>query len=72
MMTRNAPSTWAQGKPWFPWGYSFDPSPGDPHRIQFRVHVKDGLPFEIERHVQLRNADGTPGEAKSIRFPWPG
>lgn len=61
----------ASGKPWFPWGYSFDPSPSDPRCIQFRVHVADGLPSDIEIFVQLRRADGSPDTARSVRFPWP-
>lgn len=70
-MKSNARSTAAQGKPWFQWGYSFDPSAGDPRNIQFRVHVKDGQPGEIEIFVQLRKADGTADAAKSVKFPWP-
>ena len=71
MMASNARSTSAQGKPWFPWGYSFDPSAGDPRCIQFRVHVKDGQPAEIEMFVQLRKFDGSADTAKSVKFPWP-
>ena len=71
MMKRNARSTGAQGKPWFQWGYSFDPSAGDPRNIQFRVHVKDGQPSEIEIFVQLRKFDGTADVAKSVKFAWP-
>lgn len=67
----NARAAGAQGKPWFPWGYSFDPSSGDLRNIQFRVHVKDGLPAEIEIFVQLRKADGSANAAKSVKFPWP-
>lgn len=70
-MKNNARSTGAQGKPWFQWGYSFDPSPSDPRNIQFRVHVKDGQPFEVEILVQLRKFDNTADTAKSVRFPWP-
>lgn len=71
MMKSNARATGAQGKPWFQWGYSFDPSAGDPRNIQFRVHVKNGQAAEIEMLVQLRNFDGSAGEAKSVKFPWP-
>ena len=70
-MRSNARSTGAQGKPWFAWGYSFDPSAGDPRCIQFRVHVTEGQPQEIEMFVQLRKFDGTPDDAKSERFAWP-
>lgn len=70
-MKSNARSTGAQGKSWFQWGYSFDPSESDPRCIQFRVHVKDGLPSEIEIFVQLRKADGSPDASKSVTFPWP-
>lgn len=61
----------AQGKPWFPWGYSFDPSANDARCIQFRVHVANGQPSEIEIFAQLRNADGSADAAKSVTFPWP-
>ena len=71
MMKGNARSAGAQGKPWFQWGYSFDPSAGDMRNIQFRVHVKDGLPSEIEIFVQLRKFDGSADTAKSVTFPWP-
>jgi len=70
-MKSNARAAGAQGKEWFPWGYSFDPSAGDPRCIQFRVHVKDGQPSEIEIFVQLRKFDGTPDTAKSVKFAWP-
>ena len=69
MMKSNARSTGAQGKPWFQWGYSFDPSPSDPRNIQFRVHVLNGQPHEIEMLVQLRKFDGTADAAKSVKFP---
>ena len=71
MIKNNARSTGAQGKQWFQWGYSFDPSTDDARNIQFRVLVQDGQPSEIEIFVQLRNFDGTPAAAKSLRFPWP-
>ena len=70
-MRSKARETSAQGKPWFQWGYSFDPSPSDPRNIQFRVHVANGRVKEIEMLVQLRKADGSADEAKSVRFPWP-
>lgn len=70
-MRNNARAASAQGKPWFQWGYSFDPSASDPRCIQFRVHVVDGQPGEIEIFVQLRKADGTADAPKSIKFPWP-
>jgi hypothetical protein len=70
-MRSNARSMGAQGKPWFQWGYSFDPSAGDLRNIQFRVHVKDGQPAEIEIFVQLRKADGSADAAKSVKFAWP-
>ena len=70
-MVRNARSTGAQGKPWFPWGFSLDPDVTEQRCIQFRVHVADGQPKEIEIFVQLRRADGTADTPKSVRFPWP-
>lgn len=70
-MRTNARSTGAQGKPWFQWGFSIDPSEGDPRCVQFRVHVKDGKPHEIEIFLQLRKFDGSPDEPKTARFAWP-
>jgi hypothetical protein len=71
MMRNKARETAAQGKSWFQWGYSFDPTPGDPRNIQFRVHVKDGQPHEIEMFVQLRQYGGAAAEAQAVRFSWP-
>jgi hypothetical protein len=71
MMKTQARSAGAQGKPWFKWGYSFDPSPSDPRNIQFRVYVTNGQPSEIEIFVQLRKFDGTADVAKTVTFPWP-
>ena len=71
MICNQARSAGAQGKPWFQWGYSFDPSPADPRNIQFRVHVQNAQPAEIELFVQLRKFDGTADAAKSVKFPWP-
>jgi hypothetical protein len=71
IIARNARAAEAQGKSWFPWGYSFDPSVSDPRCIQFRVHVVDGQPSEIEIRVQLRKYDGKADTLKAVRFPWP-
>jgi hypothetical protein len=70
-MRSKAREAGAQGKPWFQWGYSFDPAAGDPRCIQFRVHVEGGQAAAIEMFVQLRKADGTADAAKSVRFGWP-
>ena len=70
-MRLQARAAGAQGKPWFQWGYSFDPGTGDPRQIQFRVHVQGGKPSEIEMFVQLRKFDGSADEAQSVKFPWP-
>jgi len=70
-MRLQARAAGAQGKPYFPWGYSFDPSPSDPRSIQFRVCVADSKPVAIEMFVQLRKADHSAAEPKSVRFPWP-
>ena len=67
----NARAASAQGKPFFTWGYSFDPSTGDPRSIQFRVHVAEGQATEIEMIVQLRKADHSADAPKTVRFPWP-
>jgi hypothetical protein len=71
MMRNKARETTAQGKSWFQWGYSFDPTPGVPRNIQIRVHVKDGQPSEIEMFVQLLQYGGAPADAQSVRFSWP-
>ncbi len=52
-------------------GDSFDPSASDQRCIQFRVHVENGQPKEIEVFVQLRKFDGASDAPKSVRFPWP-
>lgn len=70
-MRSKARETGAQGKPWFQWGYSFDPSASDPRMVQFRVHVGNGQPSEVEMVVRLRKADGTADTAKSVKFAWP-
>lgn len=70
-MRLKARETSAQGKSWFPWGYSFDPSPSDQRQIQFRVHVANGRPTEVEMYMRLRNHDGSASDAQSVRFPWP-
>jgi hypothetical protein len=70
-MRLNARSTGAQGKPFFTWGNTMDPSAGDPRSIQYRVHVKDGKPSEVEILVQMRKADGSADAPKSARFAWP-
>lgn len=70
-MRLKARETAAQGKPWFQWGYSFDPSPSDLRCIQFRVYPAGGRPSEIEIFIQLRKFDGTADESKSVKFAWP-
>jgi hypothetical protein len=70
-MRSNARMAGAQNKLWFQWGYSFDPSADDPRCIQFRVHVTNGQPSEVEILVQLRKFDGTADGPKSVKFPWP-
>lgn len=62
----------AQGKQYFTWGYSFDPSEGDPRHVEFRVHVAGGQPAEVELYVRARRFDHTPDEPHSVRFAWPG
>ncbi len=71
MIQSRARRTAAQGEPWFQWGYNFEPSAGDPRHIEFRVHVVDAQPSEIEIFVRLRKADHSPGAPKSVRMPWP-
>lgn len=71
MIRNQARATSAQGKPWFQWGYNFEPSAADPRQIEFRVHVADGQASAIEMFVRLRKADHSAAEPRSITFPWP-
>lgn len=66
-----ARETGAQGKAYFTWGYSFEPSAADPRQIEFRIHVVDGLPTEMEIYVRLRKADHTADQPRSVKFAWP-
>ena len=71
MIAGKAREAGAQGKPYFLWGYNFEPSASDPRQIEFRVHQENGKPKEIEMFVRLRKFDQTPDEPQSVRFPWP-
>lgn len=69
---RKALTTAEEGKPYFTWGYSFEPSTGDPRQIEFRVHrTAEGKPREVEMYARLRKPDHSAGEPKSVRFTWP-
>jgi hypothetical protein len=65
------PSAAIRGKPWFQWGYRFDPGSGDQRCIRFRAHAKHGRPQDIEMFVRLRKFDGSADETKSVRFDRP-
>lgn len=71
MIWGHARATETLGHPWFQWGYSLAPRAGDPRQIQFRVHVKNGQPAEIEMFVQLRRFDHSADNVHSLRFAWP-
>ena len=71
MIAEKALVTSEEGKPYFIWGYNFEPSQGDPRLIEFRVHVAGEKPSEIEMVARLRKADHSPGEMKSVKFKWP-
>lgn len=66
-----ARETGAQGKPYFTWGYNFEPSSSDPRQIEFRVHVANGRASDVEIFVRLRKADHSADEPKSVKFAWP-
>jgi hypothetical protein len=66
-----ARETGAQGTSFFTWGYRFEPSAGDPRQIDFRVHVANGLPREVEILVRLRKLDHSADQTKSVKFAWP-
>lgn len=70
-MRLQARAAGAQGKPFFTWGHSIDPSPSDQRSLQFRVHVSNGKPARVEIYMQLRNADGSPTQPISTLFDWP-
>lgn len=70
-MRLQARTAGAQGKPYFVWGFNMTPSSGDCRCVEFRVHVAGGKPASIEMHLQMRNTDGSAGEAVSATFPWP-
>lgn len=71
LMAYNARVTAGEGRSWFSWGYSLEPRAGDPRLIQFRVHVRDARPSEVEVMVRLRRPDHSAGEMHSFRFDWP-
>lgn len=71
MIAEKALVTTEEGKPYFVWGYSFEPSQGDARQIEFRVHVANEKPSEIEMVARLRKADHSPAEMKSVKFKWP-
>jgi hypothetical protein len=71
MIRNQARACSAQGKPWFQWGYNFEPTAGDPRQIEFRVHCAEGQPKEVEMLVRLRKFDQTADAPKSVKFPWP-
>ncbi|MBK7944837.1 MAG: hypothetical protein IPJ85_05790 [Flavobacteriales bacterium] len=70
-MRSNARSTGAQGKPFFTWGNCIDPSDSDQRSVQYRVHVVEGKPSEVEIFVQLRKFDGSADVPRTVKFPWP-
>lgn len=61
----------ALGRSWFTWGKNVAPTLHDPRKIEFRVHVRDARPAEIEIYVRLRSHDGSADEPASVTFPWP-
>lgn len=71
MMRSKARETGAQGKPYFTWGPSMEPTAGDPRLVEFRVHQQDGKASAIEIVVRMRKFDHSPDETKSCTFPWP-
>jgi len=60
-----------QGKSHFSWGLRKDPSFEDPRHIEFRVHVVEGRPTEVEIVLQVLQAGRRPAAPESVRFAWP-
>jgi hypothetical protein len=71
MIRNKAREAGAQGKPYFVWGYSFEPSQSDPRQIEFRVYQQNGVPVELEIFLVTRNGDGSATAPKSVKFSWP-
>src|SRR5262245_49868492 len=71
MMRSQARAAGAQGKPYFTWGFSLDPSAGDPRCVQFRVHVAGGKPSKIEMFAQMRLHGGATDAPRTATFAWP-
>ena len=71
MIRNKAREIAAQGKSYFVWGYSFEPSANDPRQIEFRVYQQNGMPIELEIFVITRNGDGGAKAPKSVKFSWP-
>lgn len=61
----------AQGRVYFVWGYQRLPHAGDARQIEFRVHVRAGLPSQLELYVRLRRADHQPDLPRSAWCDWP-
>ena len=68
---KNARATAARGQPYFTWGAGLEPSAGDPRQIEFRVHVADGRPAEVEIFAVLRRFDHSAAQPQAVRFAWP-
>jgi hypothetical protein len=60
-----------QGLAYFSWGSTLAPSAADLRHIEYRVHIADGQPAEIEICLQTRKFDHTADQPKSIRLAWP-
>ena len=61
----------AQGRPYFVWGYQLAPTPGDARQIEFRVHVRLGVPSQLELYLRLRRVDQQPDTPCSAWCDWP-
>jgi hypothetical protein len=60
-----------QGRPWFTWGKSLSPRLGDPRKIEYRIHVRNGDAVALEIYVRLRKFDHTADEPRTVLIPWP-
>jgi hypothetical protein len=70
-MRLQARATCAQGKPYFVWGFSMEPSASDPRQVECRVHVANGQPALVEIVLQMRKFDHSADTPKSMTFVWP-
>lgn len=60
-------------EPHIVWGFSLQPSKGDPRLVETRLLIDgDGRPTSLEHHLITRKADQAARDEKVVTVPWPG